>query len=346
MTLQELKKAVEAKENRLYIFAGEEEYLKRYWLSEIRKSILTDPAFDTFNHLSYEGERLDLGLLSEALAMPPMMADRKLVEWHLLRVDALTEKELDALSEMRDMLLENDAATLVFYVQPEDFDVGSLPKKPSKMYTKLSKFADIVVFERATDHQLLSWIQRRFGVEQIRVLPAVAETLLSRVGHSMDVLAGEIDKLSAYLHSKGREELSPADIAFVSVSAIESDAFALSNALLAGDARLAYRALRDMKFRQLQPTFVLSGVTSVYNELYRVALLLSDNLSAGEIAKQLRIHEYKAGLYIKAVRNLSPDKLLLVVNACLSADVSMKSGGQTGYGVIERLLPEILTLLR
>ena len=346
MTLQELKKAVEAMENRLYVFAGEEEYLKRHWLSELRKSILTDPSFDSFNHLVYEGEKLDFGMLSEALSVPPMMADRKLIEWHLVRLDAMTEKELDALAELRDTLLENDTATLVLMVQPEDFDAGNLPKKPSKMYTKVSKTADIVLFERAADHQLLNWIQRRFGAERIRVLPAVAEVLLSRVGHKMDALAGEIDKLSAYLHAKGREELAVEDIAFVTASAIESDAFALSNALLAGDAAQAYRALEDMRFRQLQPTFVLSGITGVYNELYRVALLSGDNLSQAEIAKQLRIHEYKAGLYMKAVRNLPPDKLLAVVNAALLCDVGMKSGGQTGYAAVERLLAEILTLLR
>ena len=34
----------------VYLFCGEEEYLKRHYLNEIRKQILTDPVFDAFNH--------------------------------------------------------------------------------------------------------------------------------------------------------------------------------------------------------------------------------------------------------------------------------------------------------
>ncbi len=345
MTLQELKAAVAAREGRLYIFAGEEEYLKRYWLSEMRRAFVPDETYAGFNHMRFEGTKPDMAALEEALLSPPMMADEKLVEWHLLKLDLLTQKELAALAEMAEMLRGGGTAC-VFVVQPEDFDLGNYPKKPSKMYTSLSKFADIVVFETATEHQLLSWVQRRFFAEDIRILPAVAQLLLDKCGHRMDTLASEIGKTCAYLKAHGKSEVTSEAIAFVTAPTEESDAFQLSNALLSGNVNAAYLALREMKGRQLQPTYILSATASVYTDLYRIALLLEDKLSPSEIAKELRLHEYKVGLYAKAVRGLSSERLFRAVMRFREADAAMKSGGQTGYAFLERLLGEILLLLQ
>ncbi len=338
MTQKELKTAVENKEPRLYIFAGEEDYLKRHWLAELRKSFVEDPSLAAFNHLVYEGARLDLSLLSEALLSPPMMSDTKLVEWHLPNINALTQKDLEALHACAESIRSGGFAALALVVQPEDFDLGILPKKPSKMYTALSKIADIIVFDQAADHQLSSWIARRFAAEELRILPAVSEELLSVSGHSMDTLVGEIRKLAAFVKSQGRSEVMPSDIHAVASKTSESDAFGLSNAILSGNRDAALRALSDMRMRQLQPTQILSSVASVYADLYRVAFMSEESMTPAEIAKQLRMHEYKAGLYLKAVRGIPSDKLLSVVAAAREADVNMKSGGQTGYAVVERLL--------
>ncbi len=338
MTQSELKTAVAKKEPRLYLFAGDEAYLKRHWVAELKKSMIEDETLGAFNHLIYEGARLDFGALMEAVSSPPVMSDTKLVEWHLPDIDALTPKDIESLKGLAESIREGGFAACVLVVQPEDFDTGTLPKKPSKMYTALSKIMDIVVFEKAADHQLISWIGRRFFAEDLRILPAVCEELLSRCGHSMDTLVGEIAKTAAYVKSQDRAEVMPEDIRYVTSPTSESDAFRLSNAILAGNGDEAFRALADMRGRQLQPTQILSSVASVYSDLYRVAFMAAESMTAEEIARQLKMHEYKVGLYIKASRGISPESLLSVVAACREADVGMKSGGQTGYGVVERLL--------
>ena len=64
-----------------YVFGGEEEYLKRYYLSELCKKIVPDETFATFNHVVFDGPEVDFGALADAIKAPPMMADFKLVEW-------------------------------------------------------------------------------------------------------------------------------------------------------------------------------------------------------------------------------------------------------------------------
>ena len=39
-----------------YIFAGEEDYLKRHYRTELSRAVLIDDAFDTFNHSVFDGQ--------------------------------------------------------------------------------------------------------------------------------------------------------------------------------------------------------------------------------------------------------------------------------------------------
>ena len=81
----------------VYIFCGEENFLKRHYMGEVRAAILTEPAFDAFNRMVFEGEKVDFARLSEAVKAPPMMAERKLVEWHLADFSAMREGDMEKL---------------------------------------------------------------------------------------------------------------------------------------------------------------------------------------------------------------------------------------------------------
>ena len=57
MELNEYKNKLKSGElGGVYIFAGEEDYLKRYYLGELRRACLTDEAFAVFNHSVFDGK--------------------------------------------------------------------------------------------------------------------------------------------------------------------------------------------------------------------------------------------------------------------------------------------------
>ena len=55
-----------------YAFVGEEDYLKRFYLGELRSAIVTDEAFALFNHTVFDGEDVKLAALLDAVKSPPM----------------------------------------------------------------------------------------------------------------------------------------------------------------------------------------------------------------------------------------------------------------------------------
>ena len=105
MTAAELKGTIKDKTfSPVYIFCGEENFLKRHYRRELVRAILPDDAFDAFNHIILEGEKLDFEALADAIASPPMMADYKLVEWHLCNFSAMREGDLSRFAEIAAMM--------------------------------------------------------------------------------------------------------------------------------------------------------------------------------------------------------------------------------------------------
>ncbi len=341
MTVEELKKVLKGDRIPFMILAGEEEYLKRYYLSSIRSRLVSDEGLAPFNHIRFEGNEIDFGRLSDALKTPPVFAEEKLVEWHLCDFDKMKAEDLQKLRELCEEQDSFEGVTLVFYAEEGKLQFGNYPKRPSSRYTALSEFIDIVWFPPSTDAQLINWILRHFEKEKLLCTKATAEALLARVGHSMDTLSCEIEKLSAYCHANGRAELSVSDITAVSASTFEADAFGLSNAILSGNAALAYENLRDMKNRRQEPTMIFGSVFRVFCDLYAVALLREEGLSPDAIREKTGMHEYKMKLYLRALAGKSSSSLGAILERCRRLDLSAKLGA-ADYGGLERLIAEVL----
>ena len=63
----------------VYVFHGEESYLREYYLAEMRKS-LVPAGFEEFNYHRLEGKGLTAQTLQEICEAMPMMAQRTMVQ--------------------------------------------------------------------------------------------------------------------------------------------------------------------------------------------------------------------------------------------------------------------------
>ncbi len=341
MTQDELKNAVRRCDAGVYLFIGEEEYLKRHYVRAFRSAVLADETLSAFNHLRFEGREIDFAVLSEAVSTPPMMADKKLVEWHLADFNAMKESELSSFSALCATVKSEGHTVLLFHVGIGDLDAGS-EKRPSKLFRRLTEAAEIVSFDRSSDTALSAWLARHFRHHGIDTDPAFLREMLTVCGHDMDVLSGEAEKISAYLLAHGEVRATREVLHYVASVYTESDAFGLSDAILSGDGAAAFRVLRDMKFRRMEPTVILAAVSRVYTDLLTVALLHREGCPKAEIAKITKMHEYKAGIYLRAAEKRTPEALSRLLDLCRVADVASKSGGATGYDAVEKLVATML----
>ena len=316
-----------------YVFAGEEDYLKRHYLGELRRAVLTDEAFDAFNHAVFDGEELGIAALLDEVKAPPMMSDYKLVEWHYPDLTSLKESELDDLEMLLATRKAEGFAILVFLVGEGAIDFGT-PKKPSTFLKRFGKSLDIIKFDRSSDQQLAQWIRRHLDSEGVSYTPDLPQALIFRSGHSMQQLKNEIDKLTAYAKSRDIS-LTPSEVALIATPTTECDTFAFSNAILGRDKQAALAALADMKMRRVDPTVILGMAARVICDLVEVANLSEEGMSFEDIAKTLSMNAYKLKLYLAAVRNIGRDKAERMLSELSRTDTASKFGGIGGYTAIE-----------
>lgn len=325
----------------VYILGGEEEYLIRYYLGEIRRALDIDPTFAVFNNPSYEGSEVDFGELTEAVKSPPMMSDYKLIEWRHADFASMKEGELASLSELCELVKDYSYSILVFTAEGERMDFGT-PKRPSKFFSTFDKISNILRFEKSTEAQLYGWLKRHFDAMGVTVDMEVLKALVFRVGKSMDTLLSEAEKLSFLALSRGRDKITVEDVAEVSISTPESDTFALSNAITERNKSAAFAALLDLKNRRVEPTIVLGMIAKTFDDLLSVSMLLYDGVGVAEIESALKMNPYKLKIYLSAAKKYSPESLAEITNALTRSDADSKYGGVTGYTAIELFLAKYL----
>ena len=325
----------------IYIFAGEEDYLIRYYLRSLREKVTGDEAFAVFNNPIFDGNEIDFGAIIEAVKAPPMMNDYKLVEWRHADFTSLRENGLEQLEELVAVCEEHPYSIVAFTADQDGLDFGT-PKKPSAFIKRFDKQLKILRFEKSTENQLYAWLKKHFDAQGITVGLDTVKALVFRSGRSMDVLVGEVDKLCALAHARGKSSVTPEDVNEVCSSTPECDTFALSNAILDRNKPQAYLALEEMKLRRVDHTIVMGMIARVFDDLISVSHLLDEGLGALEIEEVLGMNKYKLKIYISAAKKYGTERLAVIVNDLARVDADSKFGGVTGYTAVELFLSRYL----
>ncbi len=347
MAIIELKEFVEKiKSGRAegrYIFAGEEDYLKRHYLSELSRAVAPDRALAAFNHIVYDGGEIDFAALTDAVKAPPMMSEYKLVEWRYADFSKMPERDIKALAALAEVQEEYSYTVLAIVASAGSFDFGT-PKKKSKLLLELEKSFDILRLDRSGEKQLYSWLKRHFDAAGISVgeTAEAVSLMVQKCGTSMDVLKGEVDKLCAYIKSQGRAALTAKDVERVCSSIPESDTFALSNAITERNRQKAFAAINEMKHRRVEPAVILSMARGTYSDLFDVAKLLEEGRSIKDIEGLLRMNQYKLKIYVAAMKRHTAERLAAALAALSHMDVASKNNGISGYTAVEIFFSEFI----
>ncbi len=324
-----------------YLFAGEEDYLKKYYMNELRRAAEGDEAFALFNRASFDGDGVEISAVAEAICSPPMMADYKFVEWKYPEIDRMRESERAAFAELGRLTKEHPETVFAVFCAPESFDCGSV-RRPSKLAKELDRDFCVLNFEKSTDAQLLSWLKKHFDAEGIEAGAQALSFLLFRVGHSMTVLSSEVEKLSAYLKANGVTVLTEEAIATVSAATEEYDGFALSNAITEKNREKAFGALHDMEMRKVDPGAALAMLSRSFADILTVASLLAEGMDAAAVESFLHWNPYKVKVTIAAARRFGAAASAEALADLRAADAASKSGGSAGYTPLEIFLAKYL----
>ena len=250
--MKALQTAVQKKQyDPAYYLHGEEEFRKedaiRYLIDHA-----VDPATRDFNLDQRKGAELDGETLGSLLAMPPMMAERRVVV-----IRDVTGLRKDARAALEAYLGRPAADLLLLLTAPAD----------AKADRTLSQLATPVEFDAMPGSQVPKWITGRVEKLGARITPDATALLQNAVGADLSQLATEIDKLVAYAGDRPIDEEAVA--AVVGVRREET----LGNLLDAVALRDVPRALTSLTAVLQQPkTTAVYIVMTLTTQMLALAL--------------------------------------------------------------------------
>ncbi len=330
MTLKEFKTDLKLGNiHNLYLFYGEEGYLREYYLNELQKAVVGD-IMPEFN-ITIIKHTPEFDELSEVIESYPAMNDRRIIivrDFDVISANAdFSEKAEKLFSDMPEH------AVLVFvYSDPE-----KKPDKRKKLYKVFEKFGSIINFERASKTDLLSWISRRFMANQKDIDFDTADYLLFYCGERMELLIPEIEKISAYAKKKN---ISKTDIEAVASRNLNSVVFDLTNAIAEKNYAKALRVISDLEAQNEEVIPTLALIASQFRRMLAAKLILENSGGKKEIMDFFNMKsDYPAKLIIKAANAMKKDEVRKAIELCKEADSRLKFGA--GWEEVSQLVAMI-----
>ena len=301
----------------VYIFYGEESYLREYYLKEVQKK-LVPAGFEEFNFHRVAGKGLTVEKLTEMTEAMPMMAERTLIvvtDCDLYRLGEEQREKLIALLEDFPPY-----CCLIFVYDLVEYKPNKTYKK---LYAALAKGAQEVKFETQDRSDLVNWIARRFRAAGHDIDARTAEHLMFTCGSLMIGLVPEIEKISAY--AKGRT-VTVEDINAVADPVLDAVVFDMTSAVTKGDYDRASELLGRLLKKQEEPIMILGVIAKELRRLYTARIALDsgkDKLWLMDLWSMRS--DYPARLLLDAARKTTHEWCANSLALCQKLDRRMKS---------------------
>ena len=327
----------EIKENRLgklYLFHGEEAYLRGHCLERIQKALVPAGA-EGFNLHRLSGKGLSLRELAGAVEGVPFLCERKLVVADDFDLMGVPSAERDGWAALLDNI--PDACCLIFVYD-------TIPYKPdgrSKIQAALNRSACIAEFKEQEDSALIGWAVRHFKALGKEIDHPLCEYLVFRCGRGMSALYGEIQKIAAYSEAP---RITRETIDEVTEPVLEAVSFDLSDAVADGNTRKASRLLQTLQWMREPPEVLLGTVGKTLRGLYAARLAIEHKKTTRDVMDVCGYRSpYPAEKLLRSAKKRSLAWCQNALLACREADAMLK--GEIEYErerVMEWLLARIV----
>ena len=300
----------------LYVFYGEETYLRDYYIQQIKKKLI-DPSFEAFNFHLFDGKAMDMSELQAAYSNLPAFSERSMILIQHLSSEDLNAEKTGQLQEMIEDV--PDYLCMVLSFSEEEYQSF---RKDSTLRKSFSLFANTIEFPKQNDRDLSGWIRRRFGALGKEIDPASCEYLIQITDGTMTGIGLEIEKVAAY--SSG-SRITRKDIDAVVIPQTEVLIYQLTGAVTDQNYGKAIQMIEEMYFQKYDPTMLLSAIGKSLRQLYAAKLLSQKGKGKNELTRMCGMKDYPAELLMRASKNVSLDWCRNAVILCEKTDLKLKS---------------------
>ncbi len=311
----------------LYLFSGEENYLKEEAIKKI-KDIIVNPNLAEFNYEVLYGKDIDISTIINKAQTLPLMAKRRLMV--IKDVEQLKHKE-NLISYLKNPLL---TTCFIFIVKEID--------RRNKFYSIFDEQKK-VIFWPLFDNEMERWIRNKIkkagkGITQEAIL-----YLKEMMGNNLTILNNELEKIIIYTGEKSNIEEK--DVEEVMGGEKENTIFSLIDTMMRKKQQESLKIFAYLFREGEAPTKILFHLAQQFKTLWRVKILLSKNYSSFQIRESLRIRKRYISTFIKGASLFSEKELKKIPHTLLLADLEIKTGKQPPQLILELLIINLCSSL-
>lgn len=322
-----------------YLIFGEEQmYIKKYTEKLVTAVAGKEP--NDFNFHTFSGD-VDLDEFAASVQIVPFMSEYNCV---LLSDVFFDNMNSDDLSRFSDITKNSPDTTVLILSMP-----SYKPSKNKAAITAFKKLADkkgvVCEFGILTQVELEKFIAKWANENGKLISHINAAKLISYCGKDMNLLKNEVNKISAY--AKG-EEITLEDIDKLATVNLESKIFALSDAVLNGNAEKAFLTLDNLFYQREEPIMILYVLSASYIDAYRMRVADESGVTKNEVASEFA---YKNRAFVlenakRATRKVTTQALRKSINLLLKADADFKSASVNHRLYMEQLIAQLLLIAK
>jgi len=337
--VKELRDRIKLHPTGAYLFWGEEEYLKRYCLDELR-AVVKNEGMEDFNRtvidFDREGTMKDV---EDAVDSLPVMAEHKIVEiWGL---DLMTLKKEDE-KRLTDAVKSIAKDTIfVIFERLDELDLSTKKSKERKIIKDLSALMTVTEFPRQSEMKLLSWTDRIFKAAEVRISDFNITKMIKLCDFSMTRLKSDSEKLIAYCKRNYLDTVPNEIIDMLVKPTAENEAYEFTDAFIRKNKKEACTILENLKGQNVEAVIILSIIQKAVNSL-SVIKSSRGKLSDADISAVTGLFPWQIRNYLSASSNWTSEELAKATHLSFLCDGDLKSTGIAPYVLIERLVVSIL----
>lgn len=328
-----LKEKIKNEPLGIYLFYGEEGYLKKIYVDKIVSKTVEED-FADFNLHIFDGKQASFSEIYESVVAVPMMSESKCIVVKDFPLDTLDDNGFEQL----EMLLKDtpdDCALIFTFIAYE-------PK--GAKWTKAIKFFDAfgstVKCEKKTQNDLVRMLESGARKRSKAFARGAAAHLISCVGADLNTLLNETEKVCAYADG---DEITASDIDAVCVKSLDAKVFDMIRDLTAGRFDSSFKKLAFL-FEQREDEFqILGALIANYSDIYRAKSAVKSGNRAEKIAEfyNYKGKEFRLTNAAKSSSSLSFDAITECIEILADADATMKSSAFDKRLVLEQTLVKL-----
>ncbi|MDP4200411.1 MAG: DNA polymerase III subunit delta [Bacteroidota bacterium] len=336
----------------VYVFHGEEDFLRSELLHEAPTLLVPDEATRSFNFDQLYASDVSLSDVITMASGYPMMAERRVVivreAERMLRPKPAGQAATRS-SASRGKKKGGEDPLLSYLEHPNQdcvliFDMEKFGARNQSPFKELAAKAEVVEFAVLKDAEATEWVKARAMTHKKKLGTEAARLMVAQLGIGLGTLASELEKLAIY--AGDRDEITSKDVEALTGASRERSIFELTKAIGTANRELAATILlRILRTGKDQRAFVLIMLARHFEQLTLAHELSAKRESEHAIAEALGLHggaAYFVKETISAARRYSRERLDAAARAIVHAEETSRRGHTNDELLMEMLLLKLM----